>query len=113
MTKNSDASKHRKLALNIKENPDDSFSKFALAVEFKKMDRFDKARVLFESIRNNDPGYVGVYYHLGKTYEVLGMNRQALITYNEGIEIASANKEEERTVSELKEALAELEMEMN
>ncbi len=106
-------SKLKTLAQNIKDDPDDSFSKFALALEFNKMDRHDKARILFESIRNNDPEYVGVYYHLGKTYELLGMNRQALITYNEGIEIAAANKANERTVSELEEALAQLEMELD
>lgn len=101
-------SKIKKLATYIKENPDDSFSKFALALEFKKIEQYDKARVLFENIRNSDPGYVGVYYHLGKVYELLEMNKQAAITYKEGIRIASSNKEKERTVSELREALEEL-----
>lgn len=112
MSKKNGTEKLKTLAKNIQKNPDDSFSKFALALEFNKMDRYEKAKVLFESIRNNDPGYVGVYYHLGKTYELLGMEQQALLTYKEGIEVASANKGEERTVSELKEALAELKMEM-
>lgn len=105
-------SKLKTLAANIKKNPEDSFSKFALALEFNKMDRYDKARVLFESIRKNDPKYFGVYYHLGKTYELLGVNQQALDTYKEGIKIAKANNAKERTVSELEEALAELEIEM-
>ncbi|MDZ7691554.1 MAG: hypothetical protein U5K69_10590 [Balneolaceae bacterium] len=105
-------SRLKTLAANIKKDPNDSFSKFALALEFTKMDRYDKARILFESIRNNDPEYVGVYYHLGKTYELLDMNQQALETYKTGIEIAAANKVNKRTVSELKEALAELEIEM-
>ena len=101
-------SKLKKLATYIKQNPDDSFSKFALALEFKKMERYDKARVLFENIRANDPGYVGVYYHLGKIYELLDMSEQAAVTYREGIRIASANKSDKRTVSELEEALEEL-----
>ena len=102
----------KQLAQNIKKDPSDSFSKFALALEFLKIDRFEKARVLFESIRNNDPKYFGVYYHLGKTYEYLGMNRQAALIYKEGINITTANNAKERTVSELKEALAELEIEL-
>lgn len=105
-------SRLKTLAANIKKDPNDSFSKFALALEFTKMDRYDKARILFESIRDNDPEYVGVYYHLGKTYELLDKNQRALETYKTGIEIAAANKGNERTVSELKEALAELEIEM-
>lgn len=103
--------KIKKLARYIRQNPDDSFSKFALALEFIKQDRYEKAQVLFESIRNNDPDYIGVYYHLGKTYEILGMIKHAMIVYKEGIEIASANKEEERTVLELEEALSELQLE--
>ncbi len=112
MTDSNKSSRLRTLAKNIKQDPEDSFSKFALALEFIKLDKYEKARILFESIRNNDPKYVGVYYHLGKTYELLGMNRQAVITYKEGIEIALANNAKERTVSELEEALSELEMEM-
>lgn len=100
--------KIKQLAGYIKQNPDDSFSKFALALEFIKLDKLDKARVLFESVRNNDPEYIGVYYHLGKTYELLGMDKRAAVTYREGIEVASANKDPGRTVSELKEALEEL-----
>ncbi|MFH5831431.1 hypothetical protein ACG2F4_00980 [Halalkalibaculum sp. DA3122] len=112
MAEDRDNARLKTLAQNIKKDPDDSFSKFALALEFNKRDQYDKARVLFESIRNNDPEYVGVYYHLGKTYELLGLNQQAQITYTEGIEIASSNNAKERTVSELKEALAELNMEL-
>jgi len=104
-------SKIRKLAGYIRQNPDDSFSKFALALEFKKLDRLEKARILFENIRKNDPGYVGVYYHLGKVYELLEMNKQASIAYKEGIEIAGSKNGEERTLSELQEALQQLEEE--
>ncbi|MDX1638769.1 MAG: hypothetical protein R3281_12420 [Balneolaceae bacterium] len=113
MASNGDKNKLKILAQQIREDPNDSFSKFALALEFKKRDRYDKARILFESIRNNDPGYIGVYYHLGHIYELLNMNEKAVATYKEGIEIASANKDHQRTVSELKEALAELNTELN
>ncbi|MDX1617363.1 MAG: hypothetical protein R3224_01155 [Balneolaceae bacterium] len=105
-------SKIKKLAAYINKNPGDSFSKFALALEFKKMDRYNKARILFENIRTNDPGYVGVYYHLGKIYELLDLDGQAAVTYREGIRIASSNKGNERTVSDLEEALEELERSM-
>ncbi|GAB5410741.1 MAG: hypothetical protein BalsKO_31060 [Balneolaceae bacterium] len=54
-------SKISTLAARIKENPNDSFSKFALALELLNIDQTAKARVLFENIVNNDPNYVGVY----------------------------------------------------
>ena len=53
-------SKIKKLAGYIKKNPEDSFSKFALALEFLKEDQINKARILFEDIEKNDPCYV--YY---------------------------------------------------
>jgi len=104
-------SKIKKLAGYIKKNPEDSFSKFALALEFLKDDEMNKARILFEDIEKNDPGYDGVYYHLGKLYEMSGRQQDALNTYKKGVKIAANNKHK-RNVSELKEALAELEIEM-
>jgi Tfp pilus assembly protein PilF len=95
------------LARNIKANPDDSFSKFALALEFLKQDEIKKAKILFENIYTNDPEYVGVYYHLGKLYERLHQFADAKKMYNEGIDVAAKQKEQ-RTLKELKEALAQL-----
>lgn len=109
---NSADSKIKKLAQYIKNNPGDSFSKFALALEFLKVDELTKARILFEDIQKHDPGYDGVYYHLGKLYEMLGRTNEAMSTYKKGIRVAANNKHK-RNVSELKEALAELEIEMN
>lgn len=107
-----DNSRAKQLAAYIKKNPGDSFSKFALALEFLKMDKVDKACILFEDVRNNDPGYVGVYYHLGSVYERLGRLQDARDTYEQGIRVAS-DRHDQRTVSELNEVLTELKFEMD
>lgn len=96
--------KARTLARYVKENPNDSFSKFALALEFLKEDQLKKARVLFESIAKNDPEYVGVYYHLGKLYERLDRNDLALQTYTKGIEVAKSQNDA-HTADEITEAM--------
>lgn len=101
----------QKLAANIKSDPDDSFSKFALALEFLKDEDQQKARLLFEDIYQNDPDYVGVYYHLGKLYEQYQEVEKALTVYDEGIAVAST-QQEKRTLSELKEARSILEIEL-
>lgn len=101
----------KQLARQIKDNPDDSFSKFALALEFLKQQKLKKSRILFEDIYKNDPGYAGVYYHLGKLYERLNLSDNAVKIYNEGINIA-AKQNEARTEKELREALARLEAEL-
>jgi len=100
----------KKLALNIKKNPDDSFSKFALALEFQKLNYPDKALVLFESIHENDPGYVGVYYHLGNMYRQKGHVEKAKTIFEEGISVAE-EQNELHAKSELQSVLMELEIE--
>lgn len=104
-------SKIKQLARQIKHNPGDSFSKFALALEFRKQGEFKKARILFEDILSSDPDYVGVYYHLGKLYEALDRLDDAQTLYQKGIPIAN-EQNEQRTEKELKEALQQLETEM-
>jgi Tfp pilus assembly protein PilF len=99
------------LAKAVKEHPEDSFYKFTLALEMLKIDEASKARVLFEAIRNTDPEYVGVYYHLAKLYVELGENKKALETYKEGIKVAEAQNDS-HTKSELSGALLNLEIEM-
>lgn len=105
------ASRISRLASAVKADPDDSFSKFALALELLKTGEQDKARQLFENIRSRDPEYVGVYYHLAKLYVETGENKKALETYKEGIRVAS-DLNDHHSKSELEEALAVLEIEM-
>jgi tetratricopeptide (TPR) repeat protein len=111
MTSDDQKSKIKQLARQIKQNPGDSFSKFALALEFRKQGEFKKARILFEDILSSDPDYVGVYYHLGKLYEALDQLKDAQKLYEDGIEIADQQKEM-RTKSELQEAITQVELEM-
>lgn len=104
-------SKISKLANQLKENPNDSFLKFALALELLKIDQHEKALSLFKNIRNNDPDYAGVYYHLGKLYEELGENNLALKCYKDGITVTTKLKDQ-HSRSELQGALINLEMEI-
>lgn len=100
------------LAKAIKEHPGDSFYKFTLALEMLKIGEQRKAKVLFENIVDNDPEYVGVYYHLGKLYVDLQENEMALKTYIKGIEIAD-QKNDSHARSELMSAKLDLEIEMD
>lgn len=100
------------LALQLKKNPADSFSKFALALELLKRNEVSKARVLFESVLKQDPQYLGVYYHLGKLYESMDLKKEAFKIYSNGILVAE-QQDNRRTLSELNEALGILKTEMN
>ena len=99
-----------KLALQIKKDPSDSFSKFALALELLKEDETGKALALFLNIKNNDPEYVGVYYHLAALYVELEDPEKAIQVYKEGIVMAE-HLQDQHAKSELQGALLNLEME--
>lgn len=95
----------RQLAGFLQNNPNDTFTKFALALELLKADESTKAKVLFESVLKQDPEYSGVYYHLGKLYQSSGRNEDAARLFKKGVEIAE-KQGKNRTKSELQEALA-------
>lgn len=99
------------LAKAVREHPKDPFYKFTLALEMLKIEEISKAKVLFEAIQKSSPQYVGVYYHLGKLYERIDENKKAMLTYNEGIEVALSQKDY-HTKSELSAALLNLKIEM-
>lgn len=105
------ASNISKLALRIKENPGDSFSKFALALELLKMGDQNRSRLLFEDIMKSDPEYIGVYYHVANLYSELGENKKAFDAYKKGIEVAEQIKDQ-HAKSELQGALLNLELEL-
>ncbi len=92
----------------LEEDPKDSFSRYALALEYIKLGQHDAGIKEFETIVLNDPAYVATYYQLGKIYEREERVADALETYRKGIEIA-IGAGDDHTRSELKEALTMLE----
>jgi len=101
-----------RLAKAIRKDPDDTFSKFALALELLKQGSVGKAQLLFEAVLKQDPDYLGVYYHLGKLYQSRDMHKKALQLFEDGIKLASKNNKL-RTKSELQEAIQQLQFELD
>jgi len=85
------------------DDPEDPFTRYALAQEHLKEDNLSRARILFEELVETDPDYVGTYYHLGKLYERLDRTDDALDTYERGIEVAQEHGTQ-KDLSELKDA---------
>ena len=93
-----------KLKEFYEEDPDDAFTRFALAQEYLKRGDADKALEFFEDLVATDPDYVGTYYHLGKLYERLGRTDDAIETYEAGIDVAREQRSQ-KDLSELQDAL--------
>ncbi|MCC8426996.1 tetratricopeptide repeat protein [Mucilaginibacter sp. UR6-11] len=82
-----------KLLEFIKNEPNDEFLKYALATEYLRLNQVDKALEYYEDLVNNHPQYVGTYYHLGKLYEALDRKQDAIGTYEKGMEITKAKRD--------------------
>lgn len=91
----------------LEQNPNDSFLKHALALEYIKLGDDETARGLFEELLANDPGYVGSYYHLGKLFERNGNEQKAIEWYEKGMHMAK-EKGEQHAFGELRGAWEEL-----
>jgi Tfp pilus assembly protein PilF len=91
----------------LKENENDSFLKHALALEFIKLGKEIDARKLFESVLENEPGYIGSYYHLAKLLERIGETDNAIKVYEKGMEQAK-KVGDNHSLSELRSAFEEL-----
>ena len=53
----------------LAKSPNDSFTLFAIAKEYEGLGKADQALDFYLTLREKDPDYVGLYYHLGKLYE--------------------------------------------
>lgn len=96
---------------NLKEmlavDPQDSFARYALGLEYMSAKEFDQARDIFEELRTLDPNYAATYYQLGKVYEQLGDETAARKIYEKGVYVASS-QHDEHTKSELEQAMNDL-----
>lgn len=94
----------------LEQDPRDSFSRYALALEYVKHGQLEDARREFEYVRNNDPAYLATYFQLAQLYRNLGFKHEAEKTYRTGISVA-AKAGDAHTQSELEGALESLLME--
>ena len=87
----------------LKDDINDSFLKYALALEYVRLKENDTARDCFLKLIKDDENYIASYYQLGKLYESLNEVVKAMGIYKNGIEIAK-KIENKKTLLELKEA---------
>ncbi len=92
----------------LSEDPNDSFTRYAVALEYLSNKEHGKALEYLEELRKRDPAYLATYYQLGQTYSVLDEWNKAEEVYVAGIEIGR-KVGDLHTVSELQAALDELE----
>ena len=74
----------------LRDDPDDPFTRFALAQEHAKRGDADRALAFYQALVRDRPDYVGTYYHLGALYRQLGRDDQAREVLSAGVRAATA-----------------------
>lgn len=90
-----------------REDPDDAFTLFALAMEYANGNEVELALKYYLSLVDKHPNYVGTYYHLGKLFEAMEREDEARKAYETGIRI-SGEQNDFHARSELQSALLEM-----
>ena len=91
----------------LQDDPQDTFARYALGLEYMSSGENENARDIFEEVRVLDPNYVATYYQLGKVYELLGEENEARKVYEKGVYVA-ASQGDEHTKQELEQAINDL-----
>ena len=73
----------------LEADPNDSFSRYALALEYVKAGQNDDAVEEFEKVARQDPNYVATYFQLGQLYQKLEKRHEAEKTFRTGITVAA------------------------
>ena len=92
----------------VAQDPNDSFSRYALALELEKENAAEQAVAQLREVISRDPSYVAAYHHLGRLLAQSGFVENARDIYRRGIELASASGDQ-RSRNEMQEALDMLE----
>lgn len=88
----------------LETDPDDAFTRYALALEHAGLGELEEARALLEDLLQRDPDYIASYHQLGILYERLGEAERARAAYRGGI-AAAQRTGDHHAASEMQDAL--------
>ena len=90
------------------EDPNDSFSRYAFALELEKESGAQEALAQLKEVISRDPNYVAAYQQLGRLLAQSELIDEAREVYRRGIELASRSGDQ-RSRNEMQDSLAMLE----
>lgn len=85
----------------------DSFAWYALALEYRKEQRFDEAVAAFRTLRDKDAAYLPAYLMAGQTLVEAERPEEATEWLRAGIALARS-RGDAKTLGELESALADI-----
>ena len=100
--------RREKLEGLVAQDPNDSFSRYALALELEKAGEESESVTHLREVILRDPNYIAAFYHLGRLLASQGNTEEARAVYQQGLN-AGATADDQRTRSEIQQALEMLE----
>lgn len=91
----------------LKENPNDSFARYGLALEYVKAGNVDSALQEFKTLLEMNPDYTAAYQMAGQTLASAGRTEEAIKMLSEGIACARRTGNN-HAMSEMEALLQEL-----
>ncbi|HXK02972.1 MAG TPA: tetratricopeptide repeat protein [Verrucomicrobiae bacterium] len=88
----------------VAQNPQDSFLRYGLAMEYRNGGDLESAMREFQTLMDANPDYAATYFHAGQTLERIGRPEEARAVYQRGIEVTT-RKGDQHARSELQGAL--------
>jgi len=98
----------RKLKALLELDPHDSFTRYALAMEYAGANDTVQAITMLENLKLADPSYVPTYQQLGYLYDKSGRRGEAATVLKLGMQFA-AQQGDHHARSEMQDALESLE----
>lgn len=100
-----------KLIELLKTDPTDSFTRYAIGLEYRSIKDYASATTALDALRTDDPTYLATYYQLAECFHLAGNDLQAIECFKQGITVARSAGDT-HTASELQMALDELQDEL-
>ncbi len=97
-----------KLQALLERDPNDSFSRYALALEYAGVSDISRAIQLLLEVLERDPSYVPAFQQVGYLYQRIGEREKAVEMFRRGMTVA-AQQGDHHARNEMQEALDELE----
>jgi tetratricopeptide (TPR) repeat protein len=97
-----------KLKELIAKDPKDTFSRYALALEYNGINEPLTAIEILEELLKIDDTYLPAYHQLGQLFGKMNKTKEAKQIYRSGIDLATAQNDD-KTAKEMREELEELE----
>jgi Tfp pilus assembly protein PilF len=97
-----------KLKALLARESNDSFGRYALALEYAGANDLAQALALLEDLVQRDQSYMPAYQQLGYLYQKLGRREEAVSAFRRGMEIAT-QQGDDHARSEMQDALDDME----